>query len=210
MSGSHARQRGHLYVIVAPSGTGKTSLVKALRQAMPAIGFSVSHTTRAPRPTEVAGRDYHFTDVPTFQSMVAAGEFLEYAKVFDNYYGTSQRAVEDALNDGTDLILEIDWQGAAQVRNRLPDSTQVFILPPSRAALEERLRNRGTDSEEVIARRLQESVTELGHWHEFPFVVVNDRFDDALADLTRLVGGDSRGLEASRPGLDAFAARLLA
>lgn len=202
--------RGRLYVIVAPSGTGKTSLVKAARQALPEIGFSVSHTTRNPRPNEVPGRDYHFTDVPTFRRMIGEGAFLEYAQVFDNYYGTSEAAVETELAAGHDLILEIDWQGAAQVRRRLPDSVQVFILPPSRDALEQRLRQRGTDGDEVIARRLKDSVTELSHWREFPFVVVNDRFDDALADLTRLLRGDSRGLEASRPGLADFAAGLLA
>ncbi len=210
MSGTQPQSRGRLYVIVAPSGTGKTSLVKAARQALPSIGFSVSHTTRKRRPNEVDGQDYHFTDVPTFERMIEAGEFLEYARVFDNYYGTSQAAVETALAAGHDLILEIDWQGAAQVRRRLPEAIRVFILPPSRAALEERLRGRGTDSDEVIARRLTESVTELSHWHEFPLVIVNDRFEEALKDLTRLLGGDSRGLEADRPGLAAFADRLLA
>jgi guanylate kinase len=210
MSGTQPQSRGRLYVIVAPSGTGKTSLVKAARQALPSIGFSVSHTTRPRRPNEVDGQDYHFTDVATFQRMIEAGEFLEYARVFDNYYGTSQAAVESALAAGHDLILEIDWQGAAQVRRRLPEAVRVFILPPSRAALEARLRGRGTDSDEVIARRLAESVTELSHWHEFPLVVINDRFEDALKDLTRLLRGDSVGLEADRPGLAAFADRLLA
>lgn len=210
MNGTQPRSRGRLYVIVAPSGTGKTSLVKAARQVLPTIGFSVSHTTRARRPTEIDGQDYHFTDVPTFERMIAAGAFLEYARVFDNYYGTSQAAVEEALDAGRDLILEIDWQGAAQVRERLPEAIRVFILPPSRAALEARLRGRGTDSDEVIARRLAESVAELSHWHEFPLVIVNDRFDDALGDLTRLLRGDSTGLGADRPGLEAFAGRLLA
>lgn len=210
MSAPSPSRRGRLYVIAAPSGTGKTSLVKALRAAAPDVGFSVSHTTRKPRPNEVDGRDYHFTGVDEFRRMIGRGEFLEHAQVFDNYYGTSQAAVEDALARGTDLILEIDWQGAEQVRQRMPESIHIFILPPSRAALEERLRGRGTDSEEVIGRRLRESVTELSRWRDFQYVVVNDDFDTALADLLRIVQGDGAGLEAHRPGLAAFAADLLA
>jgi len=210
MSAPASNRRGRLYVISAPSGTGKTSLVKALRAQAPQVGYSVSHTTRAPRPNEVDGRDYHFTDADRFREMVARGEFLEHARVFDNYYGTSQSAVEDALARGVDLILEIDWQGAAQVRERMPESIHIFILPPSRAALEERLRGRGTDSEEVIARRLRDSVTELSRWRDFQYVVVNDVFADALADLARILGGDGGGLEAHRPGLAAFAEDLLA
>lgn len=202
--------RGRLYVIAAPSGTGKTSLVKALMARVPTLGFSVSHTTRKPRPNEVPGRDYHFVDHATFRRMIDAGEFLEHASVFDNLYGTSQAAVETALVAGRDLLVEIDWQGARQVRARLPEALDVFILPPSRAALEERLRGRGTDSAEVIARRLADSVTELSHWGEFRYVVVNDRFEEALADLERIVAGRGAGLEAGRPGLAEFAARLLA
>ena len=202
--------RGRLYVIAAPSGTGKTSLVKALTARVPTLGFSVSHTTRKPRPNEVAGRDYHFVDHATFRRMIDAGEFLEHASVFDNLYGTSQAAVETVLAAGRDLLLEIDWQGARQVRARLPEGIDVFILPPSRAALEERLRGRGTDSAEVIARRLADSVTELSHWGEFRYAVVNDRFSEALADLERIVAGHGAGLEAARPGLAEFAARLLA
>ena len=188
--------RGRLYVIAAPSGTGKTSLVKALMARVPTLGFSVSHTTRKPRPNEVPGRDYHFVDHATFRRMIDAGEFLEHASVFDNLYGTSQAAVETALVAGRDLLVEIDWQGARQVRARLPEALDVFILPPSRAALEERLRGRGTDSAEVIARRLADSVTELSHWGEFRYVVVNDRFEEALADLERTSPGGGRG---SRP-----------
>ncbi len=202
--------RGRLYVIAAPSGTGKTSLVKALMARVPTLGFSVSHTTRKPRPNEIPGRDYHFVDHATFRRMIDAGEFLEHASVFDNLYGTSQAAVESALAAGRDLLVEIDWQGASQVRTRLPEAIDVFILPPSRAALEERLRGRGTDSAEVIARRLADSVTELSHWGEFRYVVVNDRFEEALADLERIVAGRGAGLEAGRPGLAEFAARLLA
>jgi guanylate kinase len=202
--------RGRLFVIAAPSGTGKTSLVKALMQRVPTLGFSVSHTTRKPRPNELNGRDYHFVSPEKFRAMIAAGEFLEHASVFDNLYGTSQAAVESALAQGRDLLLEIDWQGARQVRERLPEAIDVFILPPSRAALEERLRGRGTDSAEVIARRLADSVTELSHWGEFRYVVVNDRFEEALAGLERIVAGQGEALARGRPGLAGFAARLLA
>ena len=210
MSIATAARRGRLFVIAAASGTGKTSLVKALMQRVPALGVSVSHTTRKPRPNEVPGRDYHFVDHATFRRMIDAGEFLEHASVFDNLYGTSQAAVEAALARGQDLVLEIDWQGARQVRARLPEAIDVFVLPPSRAALEARLRGRGTDSPEVIARRLADSVTELSHWGEFRYAVVNDRFDEARADHERIVAGNGAGLTRDRPGLREFVAQLLA
>ena len=208
---------GRLYVVAAPSGTGKTSLVRAVMAARPHLQFSVSYTTRPRRPTETDGRDYHFVDRTTFEGMVAAGELLEWARVFDNYYGTGLAVVRAALARGESLILEIDWQGARQVRAKLPEAVQVFILPPSRAELERRLRGRGTDSPEVIARRLQDSVTELGHWEEFDYVVVNDVFEDALARLTRIVDATGAGplhpalddLRKDRPGLAALAAKLL-
>lgn len=205
-----APARGHLYVIAAPSGTGKTSLVKALMARHPSLGFSVSHTTRPRRVNEVDGRDYHFTDRETFQRMVAAGAFLEHADVFDNCYGTGRAGVESALAAGRDLLLEIDWQGAAQVRARLPEALDIFILPPSRAALEQRLRGRATDSDEVIARRLRDSVTELSHWHEFRYAIVNDDFDRALQDLSRIVGGDGEPFRSDRPALATLARNLLA
>jgi guanylate kinase len=204
---------GRLYVVAAPSGTGKTSLVRALMAARPQLQFSVSYTTRPRRPNEVEGRDYHFVDRATFEDMVQRGELLEWARVFDNYYGTGLHVVQEALARGESLILEIDWQGAQQVRAKLPEAVQVFILPPSRAELERRLRGRGTDSAEVIARRLQDSVTELSHWHEFGFVVVNGVFEEALTALLRVVdaaGGEAvTDLRAQRPGLAAFAAGLL-
>lgn len=210
MSAATAPRRGRLYVIAAPSGTGKTSLVKALMARMPELAFSVSHTTRKPRPNEVGGRDYHFVDADEFRRMIAAGEFLEHASVFDNYYGTGRGQVEAALGRGQDLLLEIDWQGARQVRERLPEVIDIFILPPSRATLENRLRGRGTDSPDVIARRLGDSVTELSHWAEFRYVIVNDRFEEALADLERVVSGDAAPFARGRPGLAGFAAGLLA
>ncbi len=152
-SGSGSAQ-GRLYVVAAPSGAGKTSLVKALMEREPRIQFSVSYTTRKPRPNEIPGRDYHFVSAERFQEMVDNHEFLEHAKVFDHCYGTGVRTVQEALSNGEQLLLEIDWQGARQVRARLPEACSIFILPPSRSALELRLKGRSTDSEEVIQRRL--------------------------------------------------------
>jgi len=203
-------RRGRLFVIAAPSGAGKTSLVNALIAAMPELAFSVSHTTRRPRPNELDGRDYHFVDAATFRGMIERDEFLEHARVFDNHYGTARREVEAALAGGRDLLLEIDWQGARQVRARLPEAIDVFLLPPSRAALEERLRARPKGPDDVIARRLQDSVTELSHWQEFRYVVVNDRFGEALDALIAIVKGKGEAFRAARPGLAAFAAGLLA
>lgn len=202
--------RGRLFVVAAPSGAGKTSLVRALMEREPSLGFSVSFTTRPRRPNEVDGRDYHFVTRAAFDDMVAADAFLEHAQVFDNAYGTGRAQVEAALATGRDLILEIDWQGARQVRERLPEAIDIFILPPSRATLEQRLRHRRTDSDEVIARRLADSVTEMSHWGEFRYVVVNDDFDRALAELVAIVRGQGEASRADRPGLAGFAAQLLA
>lgn len=197
-------------MIAAPSGAGKTSLVRALMDRIPALAFSVSFTTRPPRPNEADGRDYHFVTPEEFERKARAREFLEHARVFDNRYGTGRAEVEHALSAGQDLILEIDWQGARQVREQLPEAVDIFILPPSRAALEERLRTRRSDSPEVIARRLRDSVAEMSHWDEFRYVVVNDRFEQALEDMTTIVAGRGAALTADRDGLAAFAARLLA
>lgn len=204
------RRRGRLYVIAAPSGAGKTSLVRALMQREPALRFSISYTTRPRRPTEVHGRDYFFVDAGEFERMVQAGEFLEHARVFDNRYGTARRQVEESLAAGQDLILEIDWQGAQQVRRALPECVSVFILPPSRLELERRLRGRGTDSEEVIRRRLRDAASDMTHWDEFDHVVVNDDFDRALAGLQDLVAGQGAATRRDRPGLASFAAELTA
>ena len=182
-------RRGRLFVIAAPSGAGKTSLVRALMERVPALRFSISYTTRARRPTEVHGRDYFFVAPDEFSRMADAGEFLEHATVFDNSYGTSRDQVERSLSGGQDLILEIDWQGAAQVRRALPECVSIFILPPSRAELERRLRGRGTDAEAVIQRRLRDAASDMAHWREFDHVVVNDDFDRARGELEAIVAG---------------------
>jgi guanylate kinase len=203
-------RRGKLFVIAAPSGAGKTSLVKALLERMPQLHVSISHTTRSRRPTEVAGREYYFVTVPEFEDLVKRGEFLEYARVFDNYYGTGRQAVEAQLAKGYDVVLEIDWQGAQQVRKALPECQTIFILPPSRTALEDRLRNRATDSNEVIERRLRDAVGDMTHWQEFDYVVVNDNFEQALDDLIRIVSGEGESLHAARSQLQPLLAGLLA
>jgi guanylate kinase len=202
-------ERGRLYVVSAPSGAGKTSLVKALMEREPRIRFSVSYTTRKPRPNEIPGRDYHFVSMERFQEMAAHDEFLEHAQVFDNCYATGVRAVEEALANGEQLLLEIDWQGARQVRARLPEARSIFILPPSRSALEQRLKARSTDSEAVIQRRLRDAAQDLGHWDEFDYVVINDRFEQALEDLRAIVLDRGSRLLASRPEVARFAAELV-
>lgn len=179
--------QGTLYIISAPSGAGKTSLVKALLESTGGIQVSVSHTTRPARPGEVDGKAYHFTKVEAFKAKIDSGDFLEHAEVFGNFYGTSRTTVQEMLSQGVDVILEIDWQGAAQVRQQIPEAVSIFILPPSREELERRLRGRGTDADEVIARRLGEAVTEMGHYAEFDYLVFNDDFDTALSELRTIV-----------------------
>ena len=169
---------GNLYIIAAPSGAGKTSLVKQLLASTPQVEVSISHTTRPRRPGEQDGVDYYFVNTDTFQALVQEGVFLEYARVFDYYYGTSRYAVMERLRAGIDVILEIDWQGARQVRARTPKVYTIFILPPSRAALRQRLQHRGQDAEAVIARRMQDAINEISHFHEFDYIVINDNFDD--------------------------------
>jgi guanylate kinase len=200
---------GRLYVVAAPSGAGKTSLVKALMEREPRIQFSVSYTTRHPRPNEIPGRDYHFVSHERFQEMLANHEFLEHAQVFDNCYGTGVRTVEEALSNGEQLLLEIDWQGARQVRARIPEAMSIFILPPSRAALEQRLKGRSTDSDEVIQRRLRDAAHDLDHWREFDYAVINDRFEQAIEDLRAIVENRGGHLQAARPEVVQLAARLV-
>ena len=201
--------RGRLFVISAPSGAGKTSLVKALLASEPRLRLSISHTTRKRRPNEAEGREYHFVTVPQFDELVARGEFLEHAKVFDNFYGTSRTFVGEQLRQGTDVILEIDWQGAQQVRRAMPECVTVFILPPSRRTLAERLARRATDSKEIIARRLADAATDMSHYREFEYVIVNDDFDRAVADLRRIVGRQGEDLRSDRPELAPLLAELL-
>ena len=177
---------GQLFIISAPSGAGKTSLVNALIEMLPDVVVSVSHTTRTKRPGEIEGKDYFFTTVEKFVAMVSNGEFLEDAKVFDNFYGTSQASVQQQLDQGLKVILEIDWQGAEQVRDRIQDTISVFILPPSKTELENRLRTRGQDDDEVIARRMREARSEISHYDEFGYVILNDDFDSALQELVEL------------------------
>lgn len=178
---------GNLFVIAAPSGAGKTSLVRALVDADAALQLSVSHTTRAPRPGEVDGQHYHFTDLARFERLIADERLLEHALVHGNHYGTARDQVEAAFAQGRDVILEIDWQGARQIRARFPACVTIFILPPSRDTLFERLQKRGQDSAEVIARRIANARGEIEHATEFDYLIVNDRFDAALADLGAIV-----------------------
>ncbi len=178
---------GSLYVVAAPSGAGKTTLVRGLLEADPGVGLSVSTTTRAPRPGEVDGRDYRFTDVDAFKAMVERGEFLEWAKVHGNYYGTSKSWIQAELAAGRDVLLEIDWQGARQVRSLFPEAVGIFILPPSLEELERRLRGRGTDSDEVIARRLAAAQAEMRHVGEFDYAIINKELQRASEELLLIV-----------------------
>jgi len=201
-------RRGSLFVIAAPSGAGKTSLVNEVLKRDPALKVSVSHTTRKPRPHEIDGQHYHFVGLEEFRRLQAAGEFLEHAQVFDNYYGTGRTQVDALRNAGHDVILEIDWQGAQQVRKAVPDCISIFILPPSRQELETRLRNRKTDSDEVIARRLRDSIADMGHYAEFDRVVVNRDFETAVRQLLDILRGRA-GYEADRADLEPLLAELL-
>jgi guanylate kinase len=203
-------KHGRLFVIAAPSGAGKTSLVKALLASEPRLRLSVSHTTRTRRPTEEDGREYHFVPVPQFERLAARGEFLEHARVFDNFYGTARGYVEEQLRQGHDVILEIDWQGAQQVRRAMPQCVSIFILPPSRRALAERLAQRATDSPQIIARRLRDAAADMSHYREFDYVIVNDDFAQAVSDLRRIVAGRGEDLTSARPELAALLGELLA
>lgn len=201
---------GTLYIISAPSGAGKTSLVKALVERVETLSISVSHTTRRPRPGEQAGRDYHFIDERTFLGMIEDAAFLEHARVFDHYYGTALASVQAQLVEGSDVILEIDWQGAQQVRRQLPGCQSIFILPPSRSELETRLRARAQDPDEVIERRMRDAVREISHYGEYDYLVVNDDFNVALDELTVIVRANRLRLPARGQRMKALIADLLA
>jgi guanylate kinase len=200
---------GELWVIAAPSGAGKTSLVKALLERDPSLKFSISYTTRAPRTSEQHGRDYFFVDEPTFRQMVRDEAFLEHARVFDHWYGTGREHVAQLRAAGFTVLLEIDWQGARQVRERAPGSHSVFILPPSVAELERRLRGRKSDSELVIARRLKDALGDMTHWHEFDHVVVNDDFERALDRLAAVIAGREHGARTALPAVQAAAQAIV-
>ena len=178
---------GHLFIVAAPSGAGKTTLVRLLLANDAQLGLSISCTTRAPRPGEEDGRDYHFVGVEDFLDQVGRGEFIEWAEVHGNYYGTLRRTIEEQLQAGRDLVLEIDWQGAQQVRKHFPGAVGVFILPPSMEALESRLRGRNTDSDEVISRRLLGARGEMRHVAEFDYVIINNKIDESLDDIVAVV-----------------------
>ena len=179
--------QGILFVVSAPSGAGKTSLIKELRNQLEGFSVSVSHTTRPRRPGEIDGVDYVFTRRETFKEMVVAGDFLEYAKVFDNYYGTAYATVDAVLSSGRDVLLEIDWQGARQIKALKPTSQSVFILPPSRDALSQRLHNRAQDDDETIARRMRDAISEMSHYAEYDYLVVNDDFSTAIVEMRSIV-----------------------
>ncbi len=191
--GDDGHRRGGLFIVSAPSGAGKTSLVKALIGRLEDLVVSVSHTTRAPRPGEQDGIDYHFIAPEVFAQMVAAGAFLEHAQVFDHAYGTAWAEVERLLAAGRDVILEIDWQGARAVRKQLPEAVSIYILPPSIAVLEQRLRARGKDDEQVIERRMRDARRELSHADEYDYQLVNDDFDEALDAFQAIIQERRRG-----------------
>ena len=191
-------ERGNLLVISAPSGAGKTTLVRRLMERRPSLHFSISHTTRPMRRGETDGQDYFFVDDDEFEAIRQRGGFLEHASVFGNRYGTSRERVEQLLAGGKDVLLEIDWQGAQQVRANLPECVSIFILPPSLQELEARLRGRSTDSEAVIRRRLGEAIGDISHWREFDYVIVNDDLDQAVEELLAVVAGRGETPDAAR------------
>ncbi len=209
MSQTRPQSKGLLYVVSAPSGAGKTSLVAALLQQLAQVEVSVSHTTRPMRPGEQDGVNYHFVQQQAFQALVAEGAFFEHAQVFGNFYGTSRLAINQRLDAGVDVILEIDWQGAQQVRQQQPDAIGIFILPPSLQALRERLNGRGQDSTEVIEGRMQQAISEMSHWHEYDYLLINDDFSQALAELRAIFVAKRLELAKQRLNNAALLAELL-
>ena len=200
---------GNLYVVAAPSGAGKTTLVRMLLESESAVHLSISFTTRSPRPGEQNGREYHFIDAETFRGMIDRHEFLEWAEVHGNFYGTSKKWIADQLAGGNDVLLEIDWQGAQQVRQLFPEAIGIFILPPSKEELTRRLTGRGTDSAEVISRRLAAAQAEMRHVGEFDYVIINDRLEQALDELRAVVCASRLTCKAQRARHAALFARLI-
>lgn len=209
MTEINTQGRGTLYIVSAPSGAGKTSLVKALTDSDSDVLVSVSHTTRAMRPGEEDGVNYNFVNQEQFLDMVANSDFLEHAEVFGNYYGTSQSWVESTLRAGRDVILEIDWQGAQQVRRLMPEALSIFIVPPSKQALQERLDSRGQDSADVIDGRMKEAASETSHYAEFDYLIVNDQFEEALSDLKSILRARRVRIEAQKEKITSILQDLL-
>jgi len=201
---------GTLFVVSAPSGAGKTSLVKELRARVKGFIVSISHTTRPMRPGEAHGREYFFASHSEFDAMIAADAFLEHARVFDNHYGTARATVESALLGGNDVLLEIDWQGARQIKALMPECQTIFILPPARSTLEDRLRGRGQDDESVIARRMRDAISEMRHFAEFDYLIVNDEFETAINDLVQIVHASRLKTRCQQARLEALIQTLLA
>ncbi|ACY82878.1 guanylate kinase [Edwardsiella piscicida] len=204
--------QGTLYIVSAPSGAGKSSLIQALLKTQPTYDsrVSVSHTTRASRPGEQHGEHYYFVSVDEFKAMIARDDFLEHAEVFGNYYGTSRQAIEKVLAQGIDVFLDIDWQGARQVRSKMPQARSIFILPPSREELARRLHGRGQDSDDVIAGRMAKAVSEMSHYSEYDYLIINDDFDVALQDLRTIIRAERLRRERQQLRHDALISKLLA
>ena len=203
-----SKPKGRLFVFAAPSGAGKTTLVHAMVAKHPELRFSISYTTRKPRRNEANGVDYLFVDEEEFMRLRDAGEMLEYAEVFDHYYATSRSQVEKHLADGHSVICEIDWQGAQQVRESMPECISIFILPPSVTELERRLRSRNTDSEEVIERRLRDALSDMSHWDEFDHVIINDDLNRAISDLEDVLSGNGEASSTENADLRSAVARV--
>ena len=204
-----AGERGRLIVVSAPSGAGKTTLVHEIVRRRPEIRFSISYTTRPPRESEVNAKDYFFVAEDEFQAMLSRDEFLESARVFDHCYGTSREYVNGLLNQGDTILLEIDWQGAAQVRSRAPEAIGIFILPPDRKELERRLRGRGTDTEEAIRRRLQDAFTDMGHWSEFDYVLISEDVEKSADEFEAILSGRGERYRATSPAVRERAEQIL-
>ena len=202
-------QKGKLFVFAAPSGAGKTTLVQAITRKHPQIRFSISYTTRSPRRNEADGVDYLFVTKREFTRLRDQGEMLEYAEVFDNYYATSRSQVEKHLTDNRNVILEIDWQGARQVRDSMPECVTIFFLPPSVEELERRLRDRRTDAPEVIERRLRDALSDMSHWDEFDHVIINDDLNRAIDDLEAILAGEGESSATSNEELQRAVARII-